>query len=61
MVYDKICIAQDFWPYSLECVRGICGQLEGLNSFLVPLNKSEVSWFNGNFANIPHKAAKPHP
>jgi hypothetical protein len=39
-------------------VRGENGQLEGLNSFLIPLNNSGVNWFNGQFANIPHRDCK---
>lgn len=39
-------------------VRGGNGQLEGLSSFLIPLNNGGVSWFTGKFASISHRAAK---
>jgi hypothetical protein len=45
----------------LEKVRAGNGQLEGLSSFLIPVNNSGVNWFNADFANIPHRAAKLYP
>jgi hypothetical protein len=42
----------------VEKVRGENGQLEGLRSFFVTPNNSEMSWFNSKFAGIAHRAAK---
>jgi hypothetical protein len=37
------------------------GQLEGLSSFLIPLNNSGVSCFDGKCASISSRAAKLSP
>jgi hypothetical protein len=61
--------SQDLWQQlycsalsfpTLECGESWGGnsQLQGLSSFLIPLNKSGVSWFNGNFVMTPHRATR---
>jgi hypothetical protein len=59
--------SQGLWQHlccsglSFPALYGGNGQLEGLRSFLVPLNNSGLSWFNGKFASIPHRAANLSP
>jgi hypothetical protein len=49
------------WGLSFLALEGGNGKIEGLSSFLVPLNKSGVSWLNSKFASIPHTVAKLSP